>query len=100
MVLGLVLHFVVRFTFASGNASASPIAFLLLSVLSSILWVWGCCHLAKHLGLHPAWGLWGLLFIIGVCVIFWASKQQPKWDRAAARQPKRREYRGDPKSPY
>jgi hypothetical protein len=74
---------------------------LLLSLIGAIAWLWGCCHLALHFGLSMAWGFFGLLFLVGPFVIFWAAHQKPKWDMAAARRPQRKnEYRGDPDSLY
>jgi len=103
MVLALVLRFGVPMASSSADPGSDRAMFLLLlSFAGGILWVWGCCHLAKHFGLSAVWGLSGLLFLLGPAMIFWAANQKPKWDRAAASQPqgKKREYRGDPNSPY
>ena len=101
MVLALVFRYGVQIAQSSNKYSGDNIqmTFLIVSILAAILWVWGCCHLAKHFGLSGAYGLAGLLFLLGPALIFWASRQKPKWDRAKVRRPLR-QYRGDPNSPY
>jgi hypothetical protein len=101
MVIALVLRFGVPIMASSDNFNEASSSLWLLSLGGGILWVWGCCHLAMHFGLSGAWGLAGLLFLLGPALIFWASSQKPKWDREAARRPQRqKQYRGDPTSPY
>jgi len=40
-----------------------------LSILSMVLFIWGCCCYAKGKGHHGAWGLLGLLFIPGLIIL-------------------------------
>ncbi len=61
-----------------------------LSILGATLWVWGAIHLALHFNLGAAWGLWGLLFLLGLGVIFWAANQRPKWEQQKARRSQNR----------
>ena len=101
MGFALLLRFGIPILASSNSFGQSGITLLLFSLGGAILWVWGCCHLAMHFGLSALWGLFGFFFLIGPGVIFWASKQKPKWDAAAIRRPgSKREYRGDPNSPY
>jgi len=76
---------------------------LLISISGCILWIWGCCHMAAAKGLSASFGLLGLLFIVGLILIFVIAQKQPEMARAAARrraQNPHKEYRGDPDSPY
>lgn len=100
MVAGLILRFGVPLTVSLSGGSTGSL--VLLTLLGAVLWLWGCCHLACHFGLSGAWGLAGILFLLGPAIIFWAASQKPRWDRAAAHRPKgaRREYKGDPTSLY
>ena len=100
MILGVVLRFAVPIVSPDSDPRRIDSGLWIASILAAIFWIWGCIHLAKHLGLPGAWGLWGFLFLIGLGIIFWASRQKPAWDRHKAMQPKKREYRGDPNSPY
>lgn len=102
MMAALILRFGVPLTIAVSGGSDSAGSLVLFSILGAVLWLWGCCHLAMHFGLSGAWGLAGILFLLGPAIIFWAANQKPKWDRAAARRPKgtKREYKGDPTSLY
>ncbi|HEY8962358.1 MAG TPA: hypothetical protein VIM57_09145 [Luteolibacter sp.] len=103
----MVLAFLVRFggwivIETSVHQGPGAPVYILLSLVSAILWVWGCCHLAARFGLSPAWGISGMLFLLGPLIIFWAANQKPKWDREAAKRAKqpKQEYRGDPTSLY
>ena len=100
LLVGLLIRFGVP-VFMEYSYSTLP-SVLLLSLLGAVFWVWGCFHLALRFGLSPAWGLFGLLFLLGFFVILWAARQKPKWDIAAARRTsgKPRVYRGDPNSLY
>jgi hypothetical protein len=101
LVTALVLRFGVPVVVATGSVEGGGLLLGGLSVAGSILWVWGCCHLAVRFGLSGFWGLAGVFFLLGLGLIFWVSKQKPKWDREVARRSReRREYRGDPNSPY
>jgi hypothetical protein len=40
-----------------------------LSILSMVLFIWGCCCYAKGKGHHGAWGLLGFLFIPGLIIL-------------------------------
>lgn len=102
MIAALILRYGVPLTVVISGGTEAHWGLIVLSLLGGILWIWGCCHLAKHFGLSGFWGLAGVLFFIGVGIIFWAANQKPKWDRAAAKRPKGkpREYKGDPTSLY
>ena len=101
MVIALVLRFGVPIMAYSDSFSQAGPYLWILSIGGSLLWIWGCCHLAVHFGLSAVWGLAGSFFLLGPPIIFWASSQKPKWDRAAARSPRgKSNYRGDPDSPY
>jgi hypothetical protein len=103
----MLLAFVIRFGvpiamgISSAHGAATP-ALMVISLIGPVLWIWGCCHLAVRFGLSPAWGIAGLLFLLGPLVIFWAANQKPKWDREAAKRAKKpkEEYSGDPTSLY
>lgn len=102
MITALILRYGVPLIVAISGGTEAHGGLIVLSLLGGILWIWGCCHLAKHFGLSGVWGLAGILFLIGPAIIFWAANQKPKWDRAAAKRPKgtKREYKGDPTSLY
>ena len=40
-----------------------------LSILSMVLFIWGCCCYAKGKGHHGAWGLLGLLYVPGLIIL-------------------------------
>lgn len=79
------------------------IGMTLLWLAGAITWIWGCVHFAIARKLHPAYGLLGFFFLIGLLAIVWCASKQPEWERGAALRraanPKK-EYRGDPDSPY
>lgn len=41
-----------------------------LSVLGFVLFIWGCCSYAKGKGHSGWWGLLGLLWILGLIILF------------------------------
>ncbi len=101
MLIALVLRCGVPIMASSDNFSNADPYLWLLSLGGGILWVWGCCHLALHLGLSAAWGLTGIFMILGPAIMFWMSKHKHKWNREATRRPQgRKQYRGDSDSPY
>ncbi|MES2707407.1 MAG: hypothetical protein V4726_12490 [Verrucomicrobiota bacterium] len=101
MVLALAIKFGVPLVRAYNHSTEQDASTFLLSLAITVFWIWGCCHLAKHLGLSAAWGLSGILFLLGLVVIFWAARENDKWRRQGGRPATRRkEYRGDPDSPY
>ena len=101
MVVGITVRFVVPAALGMNSDSMTDISYLGLWIMAKAVWVWACCHLALHFRLSAAWGLWGMLFLIGVVVIVWAKIQKPKWDLERARQPKKpSRYKGDPDSLY
>ena len=66
ILLGIAVQF-------GGAAVASAVGSDVLSILSriggAILFVSGCCYYAKGKGYHVAWGLLGLLSLIGLLVL-------------------------------
>lgn len=71
LIFGFMLHLAAIFLSAS-EQSDRPAA-LLISVLGILLWMSGSFVLAAHLQLHLAWGLTGLLSIVGICLMFRAA---------------------------
>lgn len=56
-----------------------------LSILSMVLFIWGCCCYAKGKGHHGAWGLLGFLFIPGLIILSFfrdMHKKNRKEDKA------------------
>jgi hypothetical protein len=49
---------------------------------SAILWLWGCVHLTLHLNLNLRWSVCGLLWVLGLGILFWAGNRVPKWKHA------------------
>lgn len=101
MFLTILARFVIPKVLGVEAASVMDLSYLGFWIGAKVVWLWACVHLALHYRLSAAWGLWGLLFLIGVAVIVWAGIQKPKWDLAKARRPqKSSNYKGDPDSLY
>lgn len=101
MVLAVVARFVVPAILETDATSPTAMSYLGAWVAAKLTWVWASIHLALHYRLSAAWGLWGLLFLVGTAVIVWAGTQKPKWDMARARRPKNTgSHKGDPDSLY
>jgi hypothetical protein len=62
--LGIVLHVIGELLFTSWNSLALP--FL---IVGAVLFIWGCWSFAVGKGYHAAWGLLGLLSIIGLIIL-------------------------------
>ena len=45
-----------------------------IGLFGFVLWLWGCFHLAISLRLHPAHGLLGILWIVGLLILLWIGK--------------------------
>jgi hypothetical protein len=101
IVLGLLFRFGIPLLLLTTDTQPDSSGVMIGTLLGAAFWIWGCFHLTLHFGLHYAWGFAGLLFLVGIGIIFWAANQKPKWDRQRAIQTKRpKEYRGDPDSLY
>jgi|GEM_PF-3296035 len=102
LLLALVARFVIPIGAAnSDQAAAHPGAWYLANAVAALIWIWGCVHLAVRFKLHPAWGFFGLLFLVGIAIIFWAAQQRPVWERQKAlRSPASRKRQVDPNSLY
>ena len=63
--LGLILQMVSRSMTAPEQATVS----LVLLVIGALVFIWGCCEYAKGKGYNSAWGLLGILSLIGLIVL-------------------------------
>ncbi len=100
LITALLLRIVVMIGYSSPSQTQLTVYFL-LSILSAIVWIWGCVHFAKNFGLPGIWGAFGIFFIFGLAVIYWAGRQKPKWDKGRSQNPSSGKFRGgDPNSLY
>jgi hypothetical protein len=67
--LGIVLQLVARFGLMSQSNVAIYYVGLAVALGGIALCIWGCCCYAKGKGHHPAWGILGLLSLIGLIVL-------------------------------
>ena len=75
--LGLVLQIVGRLLQGSGSeAMASLGTVLVLGGLA--FFIWGCAMYMQGKGYHPAWGLLGLLSVIGLILLAVMRDRQPE----------------------
>ena len=101
MVVAVLARFILPEIIEVDNTPKAAMSYLGFWLAAKAFWVWASIHLALHYRLSAAWGLYGLLFLIGTAIIVWAGIQKPNWDRAKARRPNRKNnYEGDPNSPY
>ena len=65
--------------------SVQGTALLMLCGGLQLVWVWASVHLALYVKMHPAWGLLGVFFLIGLVFIFLTRFQSPNWRLDKAR---------------
>ncbi|MGD9159653.1 MAG: hypothetical protein PVG39_14665 [Desulfobacteraceae bacterium] len=66
--LGIIAQILGRFL--ANNEGVISLFGLLLQIAGAVLFIWGCCMYSKGKGHHGAWGLLGLLSIIGLIILF------------------------------
>lgn len=65
--VGLVLSILGRIMMTAGSGLA--LLGLFLAIGGLVIFIWGCVNYAQGKGQHPAWGLLGLLSIIGLLIL-------------------------------
>ena len=77
LIFGFILRFGAIFLRASEQFDDSSPA-LPIGVVGILLWMAGSFVLAAHLRLQPAWGWAGLLFIVGIYLMFRAASKNSR----------------------
>jgi uncharacterized membrane protein len=68
--IGLVLQIIGNVLAGPGDAiGRAPLIGFFLLLIGLGFFIWGCMSYSKGKGHHPAWGLLGLLSIIGLIVL-------------------------------
>ncbi len=57
-------------------------------VLMLMIWTWSHFHLSKCLGMNPAWGFLGVLFVVGTALLVWIKMTHTTRMLKRARRPK------------
>lgn len=77
--------FILCYMFSADLIQLSSTSTLILCGSVQLVWMWACVHLALFAKFHPAWGLLGIFFLIGLMLIFWNRLQSPNWQLDKAR---------------
>jgi len=68
--IGLILQIIGNVLAGPGDAiGRAPLIGVFLLLIGLGFFIWGCMSYSKGKGHHPAWGLLGLLSIIGLIVL-------------------------------
>ena len=53
-----------------GDPAAMPFLGLAVLIVGLCVFIWGCMSYARAKGHHPAWGMFGLMSLIGLLVLY------------------------------
>ena len=69
--MGIIIQFFGRYLIGSEDAvGAAPLFGVLLFFIGLAFFIWGCMSYSQGKGHHRAWGLLGLLSILGLIALF------------------------------